>query len=128
MYKSRVNEAIRRLNKGKRDNLRNAVNIWKDGVKEEISLQGLGKPSRAGQPPRKQSGRFAKSLKTRVIRDRNISRKGSRTVNTGELGSTMFTARMLEKGTKKMEPRPYVQRGLRGRFKDIQGALGRKTI
>lgn len=128
MYKSRVNEAIRRLNNGKRDNLRDAVNIWKDGVKEEISTQGMGRPSQPGQPPKKQSGTFARSLRTRVRRDRKIKNKGSGAVNTGELGSTKFFARMFEKGTVKMEPRPYVQRGLRARMKDIHQALGRKII
>ncbi len=130
MYKSRVKEAIRRLNDGKRDNLRDAANIWKDGVKEQISIQGLGmgQPSAPGQPPRKQSGKLFKSLRTRVRRDRTIKNTGSGAVNTSELGSTMFTARMLEKGTIQMEPRPYVQRGLRARMKDIHQALGRKII
>jgi|GEM_PF-3587318 len=116
MLKSRIKEAKRELDRTLRRNLRRAGKIWREEAQEMLSHPGMGTPSSPGAPPHMQRGVLKDSLVDKVSRDDN-GQLGS------ELGSTQWWARLPEKGTVKMEPRPYVVPAMRRKRQEIHEAL-----
>ena len=73
--------------------------------------------SAPGEPPAVMTGQLRTSIKYRIVGDMKV---------TGEVGSKLKKAPMLEFGTKKMKPRPFLRPTFQEELPKIKEILSRK--
>ena len=73
--------------------------------------------SAPGEPPAVATGQLRSSIKYRIVGDMRV---------TGEVGSGLKKAPMLEFGTKKMKPRPFLRPTFQEELPKIKEILSRK--
>ena len=73
--------------------------------------------SAPGEPPAVMTGQLRTSIKYRIVGDMKV---------TGEVGSKLKKAPMLEFGTKKMKPRPFLRPTFQEELPEIKNILSRK--
>lgn len=126
-------EAIRALDDAQENRLLEAVTEWHAGVVEdmltgtrsgrEYRIPGSSRTYRASRPgeaPATVTGRLRSSYQFRVRED------GGKKV--GEVGSPLDYALYLEKGTKRMAPRPHLVPAYYKREDNIKSALQREWL
>lgn len=126
-------EAIRALDDAQENRLLEAVTEWHAGVVEdmltgtrsgrEYRIPGSSRTYRASRPgeaPATVTGRLRSSFQFRVRED------GGKKV--GEVGSPLDYALYLEKGTKRMAPRPHLVPAYYKREDNIKSALQREWL
>lgn len=95
----------KRFRAGLARNLKDAIEAVQAGIVADISTDGAGSPpahSRPGDPPFRQSGELVKSFSTMVDPAALIA----------QVGSDAPYSLMLEQGTPRMLPRPYIARNV----------------
>lgn len=126
-------EAIRALDDAQENRLLEAVTQWHAGVVEdmltgtrsgrEYRIPGSSRTYRASRPgeaPATVTGRLRSSYQFRVREE------GGKKV--GEVGSPLDYALYLEKGTKRMAPRPHLVPAYYKREDNIKSALQREWL
>lgn len=126
-------EAIRALDDAQENRLLEAVTEWHAGVVEdmltgtrsgrEYRIPGSSRTYRASRPgeaPATVTGRLRSSYQFRVREE------GGKKV--GEVGSPLDYALYLEKGTKRMAPRPHLVPAYYKREDNIKSALQREWL
>lgn len=117
VVKSRRAEFEALIRKGMVRNLKNAGHILRDAVRDSISVQGFGVPSKPGEPPRLQSGDLWRSYFVAVDPRIMVAR----------VGSPLDYSSKLEAGSLTVAPRPHLRRNLYGN-RMVVAALNRPVI
>lgn len=132
-FQDNSGEAIRALDDAQENRLLEAVTEWHAGVVEdmltgtrsgrEYRIPGSSRTYRASRPgeaPATVTGRLRSSFQFRVREE------GGKKV--GEVGSPLDYALYLEKGTKRMAPRPHLVPAYYKREDNIKSALQREWL
>lgn len=111
--------------KANRDAVQSAAIEWRNGIVEVLTGNRTGRrykigknafytASRAGEAPASRTGKLRSSYRFRIITD-----------SEAEVGSPLEYSYFLEKGTRRMAPRPHVIVGFERKRKEIEAAIGK---
>lgn len=135
VFKSNIPEMLRRVDDTAKERMHEAVNLVRNATVETLSgdrkpdpdriyrVPGTKKPkfyqaSSPGEPPAVQLGDLRKSVKRGVKKERGKL--------TGYVGSKLPKAPMLEFGTRKMAPRPWLRPSFEKSEADIRDIFMRR--
>jgi HK97 gp10 family phage protein len=107
-----VERVTRDISGADSDAVKAAATVLLKEVKRLINVSGGGKPSSPGSPPARQSGKYYRSWRQRVV-------QGARRVGTGD-----FRGPMNEYGTQFHPPRPHARPAL----ENVAGQMGEVLV
>jgi HK97 gp10 family phage protein len=98
-----LEQSARKAAKGLATGTKHAASIIRKNAVDSMPQGNRANRSKPGEPPFKQSGRLARSLRFDGTSDGGAAILSNRRTREG------FVARLMENGTAKMKPRPFIR-------------------
>jgi len=117
-FSSSLKQIVKEVDRYSRQNVQDACKFARKEVQNVLNIKGRSAP---GSPPGRLSGTLRNSIRYKVVKDYDGTYDGL-------VGSTDWKANMLEFGTPKMAPRPFLLSTLNAISPILREIMSRKLV